>query len=164
RGEVFQAAAEVAGLGEDADDARPAGLVVAGKRRRVVDRGHRALGRAGTLDLGDDGHVLATERGDRVSGRSRLLGDLLEPLQRRMPLAGGEIGAHAFQDLVEHAHAVRYPLGSDALLRVMVARWVPCPGTHPPRRSASGVFAERLTWGISKAHLTTLMAGQPARH
>jgi hypothetical protein len=149
----------MARLGEDADDAGPAGLVVAGQRRRVVDRRHRALGRAGTLDLGDHGHVLATERGDSITGRS-LLGHLLEPLQRRVPLAGGQIGAHAFQDLVEHAHAVSYPLGSDALLRVMVARPVPCSGTHPPRRSASGVFAERLACGISKAHLTSLMAGQ----
>src|SRR5215470_8537711 len=58
----------------------------------------------------------------------------------------------------------RYPLGSDALLSVMVARPVPCPGTHPPRRSPGGVFAERLPSGIAKAHLTTLMAGHSARH
>src|SRR5215831_3505908 len=58
----------------------------------------------------------------------------------------------------------RYPLGSDALLRVMVARPLLCFGTHPPRRSPSGVFAERLPCGIAKAHLTTLMAGRPARH
>src|SRR5215470_15030951 len=58
----------------------------------------------------------------------------------------------------------RYPLGSDALLRVMVARLAQRFGTHPPRWSPCGVFAERLPCGIAKAHLTTLMAGQPARH
>src|SRR5215470_16117605 len=58
----------------------------------------------------------------------------------------------------------RYPLGSDALLRVMVARPVSYSGTHPPRRSPGGVFAERLPCAIAKAHLTTLMAGRPARH
>src|SRR5215831_11879442 len=63
----------------------------------------------------------------------------------------------------------RYPFGSDALLRVMVARPLPCfgtplPRTPPDRRSPGGVFAERLPCGIAKAHLTTLMAGRPARH
>ena len=53
--EVGQAAAEAARLGEHADDAGAAGLVVGGQAGGVGDRGERALAGAAALDLGDDG-------------------------------------------------------------------------------------------------------------
>ena len=66
--QVLQAALEVVRLGEDADDARPARLVLAGERGGIGDRRHAALGRAGALDLGDHGHVLALEHGHDIPG------------------------------------------------------------------------------------------------
>ena len=62
-GEVVDGAAEAPLLGQHADHGGAARLVVGGERGRVGDRGERALGRAGPLDLGDHGDALAAQRG-----------------------------------------------------------------------------------------------------
>ena len=118
RGQVVQAAAELAGLGQHTDHARPAGRVVHGQGGRVGDGRHRALGRAGPLHLGDDHHVFALERGHRVLGRRRTTGHVLELIQRDVLLPGSEIGTDPVKDLVQHAHAVSQSpraLGLDSL-------------------------------------------------
>ena len=66
--EVGQRAAEAAPLGEHADDAGAAGLVLAGERGGVGDVGQRALGRAAALDLGDDADAGRAQRGQGVAG------------------------------------------------------------------------------------------------
>ena len=109
RGQVLQAAAEPARLGQHADHARAAGLVVHGQRGRVGDRGQRALGRAGPLDLGDDGDVGALERGHDVARRRRPRRRLLQAVKRDIPLPRRQVGTHSLEDVVEHAHAVLLP-------------------------------------------------------
>ena len=109
RGQVLQAAAEAARLGQHADHPGAAGLVVSGQGRRVGDRGQRALGRAGPLDLGDHRDLVAAQRGPHVAGGRSPRGRLLEPVQRRLLLALGQVGAHTLEDVVEHAHAVLLP-------------------------------------------------------
>lgn len=107
--QVRERAAEAALLGEDGDDGRAARLVVRGESGRVGDRGECALGRAGALDLADHLDAVAAQCGDAVLGLRRLGGALLELVEGdpRLPLC--EVGAHAFDDLVEHTHA-RGPL------------------------------------------------------
>src|SRR5262249_9215279 len=73
------------------------------------DRGQRALGRAGALDLGDDGDVGALERGDDVGRRRRAGRRLLQPVERDVPLPCRQVSTHSLEDLVGHAHPVLLP-------------------------------------------------------
>ena len=66
--QVGERAAEAALLGQDGDHGRTARLVVGGQAGRVGDRGERALGRAGPLDLADHLDAVAPQRGDAVPG------------------------------------------------------------------------------------------------
>src|SRR5579875_3609234 len=121
-GEVLAAAAEPPGLGQHADHAGTACLVVHRQGGRVGDRGDRALGRARPLHLGDDGDILALQQRDRVPRGWRPAGSLLEAVQRDVTLPCRQVGTHSVENLVEYAHAVMPPLGWDALRPPMVAR------------------------------------------
>ena len=86
--------------------ARAAGLVVAGQRGRVGDRGERALARADALDLGDHLDAVAAQRGARRRGAAgRAAASSLRSSSGTQGLALGEVGADAVQDVVEHAHS-----------------------------------------------------------
>jgi hypothetical protein len=82
-GQVLEAAAEAALLGEDADHAGATGRVVRREPGRVGDHRERTLARAGALDLGD--HLDATaaaERGQGVMSGVAPLDPGLQLLQR----------------------------------------------------------------------------------
>ena len=110
-GEVGEAAAEAAPLGQDADDRGAAGLVVGGEPGRIGDGGERALARAGALHLGDDLDGLAvTERRLRRHRRGTALGERLELGEVGAGLALDEVLPDAGEDVVEHSH--RSPLSA----------------------------------------------------
>ena len=103
--QVGQRAAEAALFGEDGDDRRAARLVVGRESGRVGDRGERALGGAGPLDLADDLDAVAAQRGDAVLGRGSLRRALLELVEADARLPLREVGTDSVDDLVEHTHA-----------------------------------------------------------
>ena len=91
RVEVVERAAEAALLGEHADHACAARLVLDGQGRRVADGRQRTGGRAAALDLGDDPDAWRLQGGERVDrgrrgGRARL-----HLLERDEALAGGDV-------------------------------------------------------------------------
>ena len=134
-GEVLEAAAEPARLGEHADHACAAGLVVHRQCGRIGDGGERALGRAGPLNFGDHGDVFALERGHHVRWRRGPAHGLLQPLQRHLPLTCREVGADSVEDLVEHAHAVLPPPRMGCLTSPIVpsvSRALACPPCGEP--------------------------------
>lgn len=103
--QVGQRAAETTLLGEDGDDRRTARLVVGGEPGRIRDRGQRALGGAGALDLADHLDAVAAQGSDAVLGLGRLGGTLLELVEAHAGLPFGKVFADPFDDLVEHTHA-----------------------------------------------------------
>src|SRR5699024_3281841 len=82
RRKVLEVAVEAALLGQDADQCGPTRLVVAGELGRVVDRGERSLGWAGTFDLGDHVHSGTAQGGFGVLWGGHTLGLGLEVFQR----------------------------------------------------------------------------------
>src|SRR5690606_9727082 len=124
-----QRAAEAALLGEHGDHGRAARLVVGGEAGRVGDRGERALGGAGALDLADHLDAVAAQRGGAVLGGGGLRGALLELVEADARLPLREVGPHSVDDLVEHTHASGpLPDGWSSV------RWFRVPGC-PPRWS-----------------------------
>ncbi len=120
RVQIGQRAAEPALLGEHADAGRTAGFVVGGERGRVVDACELALGRAAALDLGDHPDpVLAAQRRYPVDGRPACGGGGLEVIHGQQRLTLGQVGAHAFEDVVEHAHAWACPSARDRTTRAV---------------------------------------------
>ncbi len=103
--QVRQRAAEAALLGQHADRGGTAGRVVGRQGGRVRDRGQRALGRAGALDLADHPDAVAAQCGHAVLGVRGLGGELLELVQRDPGLSLGEVLADPFDDRVEHTHS-----------------------------------------------------------
>jgi len=107
--EIGQAAAELAPLGQDADDAGPTGGVVTSEPGRVGDLGEGALARARALHLGDDlDPARGGQRGVRIVDVGRPRRELAQVVQRRHSLACREVFAHPADDVVQDAH-VRPP-------------------------------------------------------
>ena len=103
--QVGERTAEAALLGQYGDDGGAARLVVGGEPGRVGDRGERALGRAGALDLADHLDAVAAQGGHTVLGGGRLGRALLELVEADARLPLREVGTDSVDDLVEHTHA-----------------------------------------------------------
>ena len=167
RGEVVEAAAEPALLGEHADHGGAPGLVVDREAGRVGDRGEGALAGAGPLHLGDHldaaaglGHR-AAQRRDGVE-RGRTAGrELLQPLERDGLLPRDEVLADPGDDVVEDAH------GWPARSRLATpCWWTMVAGAIPPQRVGAGLPGSSMLTAAGDVPVIGRAAGSgtAARH
>ena len=96
-----QRAAEVALLGEHADHACAAGLVLPGELGRITDGGQRALGRAATLHLGDHADAGGAQGGERVVGGPSVAPRSPSSSSGTSGLARGDVLTDTGDDLVQ---------------------------------------------------------------